>query len=532
MIETLRPLAALHTGGPKHHNLSFLTDMKLPVTRRHLLLAAMAAGSGAAFAGTGTWFTPLTESAPVTSPNSAEELTSPWVTPADISQKNAVSLREVEDEVLSYGQSIVRAANLGSSASMFDMIAYDPSGEYIFIPHETQWGAGVTRYNVYDNKSEVIFQGDGNGENGDFSNDFGAFDPCRFTPNGTLFLAEEWSGAGRVVEVLNPFAPAEEIEARVLDSIANVSHEGINFSKRFKDTIYYVDENNSGSIYKFVMSKAGDYTKGQTFVLSVDGFEGAAAENWNSATNAATVRTGEATWVALTDKNGVPLPGISDPFLDDYADVNVRAGRTAADDGGGTPFGRPEDMAVSTLRRGNREVIYFTATSESTVYSIEMLGNGNRMSKRPDKAIVRVFASESGTPKNLGFAPTSASLNSPDNLAMDALGNIYVVEDAPNGDSTGGDIWMVRDANGDGVGESLDHFMSIRADGCEATGMIWNPAIPTEFAVCVQHPDSTDLAKVADGHGDAVWLFNVTNVPNQRFVRQLNQAGHRAPFGE
>lgn len=89
---------------------------------------------------------------------------------------------------------------------------------------------------------------------------------------------------------------------------------------------------------------------------------------------------------------------------------------------------------------------------------------------------------------------------------------------------------MVRDVNNDGVGESLDHFLSLRVDGSEATGMIWNPAIPTEFAVCVQHPDSTDLADVPDGLGDAVWMFNVSHIDNQHFVNQLNRAP--VQFGE
>ena len=72
--------------------------------------------------------------------------------------------------------------------------------------------------------------------------------------------------------------------------------------------------------------------------------------------------------------------------------------------------------------------------------------------------------------------------------------------------------------------------MSIQVDGAEATGMIWNPIIKTEFSVAVQHPDSTDLALVPDGLGDAVWIFNVTPIPNQQFVNQLNRA--TVKFGE
>lgn len=525
--------------------------MKRPSIRHQLALTAALLGAPAAIAGTQTWFTPLTESAPVTAPNSLEELSSPWVAPEGISQKNVVSMREVEDAILSPQQSIVRV-EAGTQSSMFDMLAYSPDGEHLFIPHETPFGAGVTRYSIYDNSCEVLFQGDQGGATGDWANDYGAFDPCRFTPNGTLFLAEEWAGMGRVVEVMNPFDPIAQIQIRVLESIANVSHEGINFSKKFKDTIYFVDEDHSGSIYKFVMKTAGDYTTGQTFVLSVDAFAGDPVANFNTADT----RTGRATWEPITDANGVPLPGISDPFADDLGNPNARPGRDAANDVGGTPYGRPEDMAVSRLANGN-EVLYFTATSEGAVYSVEILEQrrpayiagrwtwqrqGRSWIRRwvppvfragPTKpsgdAIVRTYI-DASSPKNVGFAPTTGELNSPDNLALDALGNVYVIEDAPNGSSTGGDIWMVRDVNNDGVGESLDHFLSIRVDGCEATGMIWNPAIPTEFAVAVQHPDSTDLSNVPAGLGDSVWLFNVTPIENQQFVRKLNAA--EVPFGE
>ncbi len=71
---------------------------------------------------------------------------------------------------------------------MIDMIAHDDTGEFLFLPHETPFGAGATRYDLVNDTSHVIFQGDMMGILGDYSNDFGAFDPCRFTPNETLFL--------------------------------------------------------------------------------------------------------------------------------------------------------------------------------------------------------------------------------------------------------------------------------------------------------------------------------------------------------
>src|SRR5690606_17070526 len=154
---------------------------------------------------------------------------------------------------------------------------------------------------------------------------------------------------------------------------------------------------------------------------------------------------------------------------------------------------------------------------------------------------------ETVTPKNAGFASTSGVLNSPDNLAQDALGNIYIIEDAPNGSSTGGDIWFLRDADTDGVAESLDHFLTIQVAESEATGMIFNPVKPTEFVVAVQHPRSTDLEGYPTGFGDAIWTFDLSNVAappcsearaegpfkvcaknNGKFVKELEKAARRA----
>lgn len=474
-------------------------------TLSSVLAASAVVLSQASFAGTDLFFNPLTQSAPVSQPNSVNELTSPWQVPAGISQDNLTSMAEIEADA--FGQTTVRVSENGvggpsrlSNATMWDMVAYDETGQYIYIPHETFTGAGVTRYDVENDFAEVLFQGDEAGLTGDWTNDWGAFDPATYTPNGTLFAAEEWSGEGRVMEVLNPKAAAHDIEVRELTSIANVSHEGLRFSKDEK-TLYFVDENRSGSIYKFVMKRKGDYTVGQTFVLSVDAFDGDASLNYNDEVNEGEVRTGLATWIPLTNRNGSKIKTPTNPF--EVTAEDNRPGRTAADEVGATPFGRPEDMEVTTLANGN-EAVFFAATSETAIYSIEML------SKR--KAIVKLAVEGGVTPQNLGHLPTTGVLNSPDNLAQDALGNIFIIEDAPNSSDVGGDIWFIRDVNTDGVAESIDHFMSIQVDGAEATGMIFNPAKPTEFVVAVQHADSTNLSLVPEGNGDALWKFDLSGV--------------------
>ncbi len=499
-----------------------------------IMAGAILSVSSTAVAGTMPYFEPLTESAPVTEPNSDEELFAPWVTPRGVSQDNLTSMAEIESDP---SQSVGRAPDIsvpgsgeqdvsaGASQSMWDMAAFDATGRFIFNPHESPWSAGLSRYDTWTDRNELLWSGDGQGALGDWSNDFAAFDPATFTPNCTVFAAEEWSGEGRLFETTNPFAPVEDIEVRELESIANVAHEGLRFSHD-KKTLYYVDEWRSGSIYKFVMKKRGDYTKGQTFVLVVDDFAGDPADYFSDESNADQPRTGLATWVPITDKKGNPLTSV-DPFRngptnDPRSNEDTRGGRPAADEVNGTPYGRPEDMEIGRLKNG-REVMYFTATSETSVYSVEMLP-GN-------KAMVRLFAGPE-TPTNLGFDPTTGVLNSPDNLAQDALGNIFIIEDAPNSSSTGGDIWFARDTDNDGVAESIDHFLSVRVAGSEATGMIFHPTNATRFVVNVQHPTSTDLEEVPGGFGDALWEFDVRQAAGRKTAWKLQAAAFRDVFSD
>jgi len=492
----------------------------------------------AVLAGTAPYFNPLTQSTAVATANHINEQLSPWQAPAGMSQINLTSLSEIE---ASPGQSIVRVPGLGRVATMIDMLAFDPSGRYLFMPHETAFGAGLSRLDLHENKSEILLAGDLGASdpvtNGfcvvdgitpgqvstacpawDF--DYGAFDPARWTPNGTVWVAEEWSGLGRVIEILDPTgaAPADPTARpelygshyREITTIANVAHEGINFSRRFHNqVIYYVDEWNSGSIYALVLKQPGDYLGGgQTFVLRVDDFlasGGEAGADWNQGGNADARRFGLATWVPVTNSNGQALPGVPNPFRDGISadpatNPNARGGRAAADAVGGTPFGRPEDVEVGTLANFH-EVVYVTLTSERRVISIEILGGG--------KAMVRELVSDADTPKNVGFPSTTAVMNSPDNLAQDALGNIYVVEDSPNSGNVGGDVWFVRDTDNNGVAESLDHFMSLQVAGSESTGMVFDPINPGRFVISVQHPASTDLEAVPNGIGDAIWEFNI-----------------------
>lgn len=447
-------------------------------------------------------FVPLTHSAVISrQANDAYEWRQPWLTPAGVVAINLTSLHEIEADPL---QSSLRVAGLGRQASMTDMNAFDPGGRYVFIPHETRFGGGVSRYDIVTDRAVNLFHGDGRGAVDDWRHDYGSLDPATWTPRDTLLIAEEWSGQGRVFELLNPLVDTvagESVRLRELQAIPNVAHEGLRFNRR-GDALYFVDENYSGSIYKFVPGHPDDYSNGQSYVLVVDAFGGNAAAGWNEGGNRFSVRTGAAVWRPITDPRGVKLTR-HDPFAN-----RSRGGRAAADEVNGTPFGRPEDIEVGRLANGH-EVLYFTATAEDTVYAVEEL-DGNH-------ARVRV-AADPATPRNLGFAATSGRLKAPDNLAQDSNGNIYILEDSP-GDA-GADIWFMRDSNRDGIAESLDHFMSLRVRGAEHTGMIFRPGHPGQFAINVQHPDST--ADRQNGHGDALWLVVVSGQARADIERHGN----------
>ena len=486
-----------------------------------------------------------------------EAFSGPWEAPQGITQRLLTSMEEIETS--SNGQTVVRNPGRGNVASMWDMLAYDPSGNYIFIPHETLFGAGVSRYDVANDRVDILFAGDSSGRQGFIDGtDFGAFDPVRYTPNGTIIAGEEWSGAGRLVEYCDPLgaAPTDPIvgpagtelvagncetdpnaDYRILDGLPLSAQEGISFSLDTPDDVmYFIDEDNTGSVYKSEFVVSGEYNVAQTFCLSVDSFAASSddpASSWSAATSS---RVGQATWVAITQADGSPIPGFQDPtenilttgtFGDEVDDAGL-AGRLAADDAGCTPFGRPEDTAITHAGNGN-ELVYFTATSEDAVYSIEETDSGPFVRLAAQQADFGTSAPEegngnlvSGTAQNVGFEPTDALFNNPDNLAIDALGNIYVIEDAPNTSSIGADggaVWFLRDMNNDGVAESLDHFLALSANQSEHTGMIFNPVDPTKFVIAVQHPQSTGLGDIDQdgvrdgiGIGDAMWEFDLTNV--------------------
>jgi secreted PhoX family phosphatase len=81
-----------------------------------------------------------------------------------------------------------------------------------------------------------------------------------------------------------------------------------------------------------------------------------------------------------------------------------------------------------------------------------------------------------------GDAP-NYGLQSPDNLASDNSGNLYIVED-----NSPSDIWLAgKDGNHDGVADSVALFATLTTTGAEGTGIYFPPGMPNVMLVNVQH---------------------------------------------
>ena len=107
-------------------------------------------------------------------------------------------------------------------------------------------------------------------------------------------------------------------------------------------------------------------------------------------------------------------------------------------------------------------------------------------------------------------------LRNADNLAIDAEGNMYIIEDRDG--STDDDIWFAKDINKDGdlldAGEGLARWASNGTPGSEFTGLYFDKFNANVAYVNIQHPASgvdrtmmitaTPAAVPVPG---AVWLF-------------------------
>ena len=346
-----------------------------------------------------------------------------------------------------------------TNSGVWDMIDSNRTGpdanRYLFMPFEpSNFGgvpntaSGAQRHDTWTGETLTIVDvGTDNFQRGDAS---------RWTPWGGWLTGEEnWNpgGAtsepsGRLYEITNPVTttgPGDTNFIQRNNVLPRVSHEGLAFDS--ENSLYFVDENSSGSIYKYVSANPnadnGDtyFAAGTTYAMKV----GAGANDSAS---------GLFTWEVL--------------------DVFNTDGRAAADDVFATAYSRPEDLEIRNLGNGT-EQLFFAATGTDDVYTLDL-----------NTQEVFQFATQDTIDIATGVAVGSA-FNNVDNLAIDADGNIYIVEDqgTPNAD-----IWRAIDEDKDGVAEGLSRWVAMQVTGAEPTGLFFSLADPNVAYLNIQHPAS------------------------------------------
>jgi len=426
------------------------------MSRLHPLAAALALAFCAQTASAQTLFSTFT---PIAASVAAGAL--PEASPFVLSSAN-FSQRSVADRTtqLAAGQ-----FNTGSW-DMIDTNRTGPdAGRYLFSVFETAQ-AGVQRYDTVTGNTVTLWASPAAAP---ALNSAVAFDASRWTPFGTYLTAEENWGSqpqpyGRLFELTNPTSATTGTGTLLhRNAVARVSHEGLAFDRN--NSLYYIDELNGGSLYKY---SSATPTNGATY------FNGGVNSVLRVGTGAMDNATGASSWVAFTDVAGVGLAGsvtITDPngivSVDGRATTNTAAFL-------GTNYQRPEDLEIQTLANGD-QILYVATTTTNQVYSLNLATNE-----------MKLFVSRNTIDAATGLAVGSA-FTSPDNLAIDAAGNIYVVEDQPGGAA---DIWFATDTNRDGVAESMSRWATLSTVGAEPTGLYFDLFNSNRAFVNVQHPAS------------------------------------------
>jgi uncharacterized protein len=431
------------------------------------LLPGVAAADGPRFSD----FTPLTASAGPTANEAA---------PITLSNP-AFRQRSIADRNTQLAQDVPNAGN-------WDMNTVNEDGKnkgrYLFTVFETGQ-AGVQRHDLVTGQTDTVWHSLAAGEHV-------AFDASYWTPWNTLITAEEsWetkvggstSPYGRLFELKNPLSapgiagalqPDGNADAVFVhqNAIPRTSHEGIQFDK--DGNLYFIDELNGGCLYKFVSAaplakvkngKADYFAAGQTFVLRVG--DGATPN-----------ATGSYRWIPFTDARGKALPGAI--AITDTRGVKSVDARNTTDLAAfkGTDYQRPEDLQL--VRRKGREYLFVATTTTNEVYQLDLRAQ-----------TISVFANRNSTDLATS-APVGSALTSPDNLAVDLDGHLYIVEDR-NG-AVDDDIWFARDLNQDGdlldAGEGLARWASNGTPGSEFTGLYFDPHNERRAWVNIQHPNS------------------------------------------
>ncbi|MGH7679821.1 MAG: alkaline phosphatase PhoX, partial [Gemmatimonadaceae bacterium] len=313
---------------------------------------------------------------------------------------------------------------LGKGVDNFDMLTLNETGpqagRFLYRTHEVGSNGSLSETDLWTGLTRIVAN----------ASHFEALDGIVWTPWHTVLFAEERIVAtfddpavpDAVGGLVYEYDPATGI-TRPLPAVGARSHEGLRFD--VNGNLYGISESTpgnagqSGALYKFVPDTKGDLSSGQLYALKVlDG----------------TTKTGPAVWVPL-DRDAVRINSDAEA---------IRVGATG--------WARPEDIEIGTSTGNNvggQGVMFVATTTDDLILRIELKG---------DVAFVSDFIRE-GVNVN--------GLASPDNLALDPWGNLFIAED--NGP---GDIWFAPAVGGgELVASQVVRFASLTDCAAEPTGI-------------------------------------------------------------
>ncbi len=393
----------------------------------------------------------------------------------------------------------------------------------------TPWGTYLTceeNFNGYFGNTDPVGRlltarenryGVGTNAGGGLGNGFGyrwhTVDP-RFDINAN---ANEPNRFGWIVEI-DPFAPASKPVKRT--ALGRFKHENAELvvGSDGKVVVYMGCDERNEYIYKFVSTGTFDASNPTSVANRNLLSEGKLYVARFDAGTVSGDQTGTGAWIELThDLNGLTA---ANGFAD-QAEVLTFA-RQAGDRVGATMMDRPEWVAANPVKAGE---VYITLTNNNrrgtaTASSNAVDGSTVAGSARPpvDEAnprannvwghIVRwnetgaqasaltfgwdIFVL-AGQPSITGARAPSANVtadnlfNSPDGLAFDSFGRLWIQTDGNYGNT--GDFANMGNNQmlvGDPVTQEVRRFL-VGPSGCEVTGITWTPDRKTMF-VNIQHP--------------------------------------------
>ena len=379
-----------------------------------------------------------------------------------------------------YAQTVFAREGDGGTIDLWDMNTQNETGEqagrFLFRTHETSPAASenpspsqVSMTDLETNATRVLAQNPTwERFDGIVWNDKGttAMDPSAegATTKQTILAAEETqrqaapdprvpqAQAGLVYEI-NP----ETGEDVPRPAVGSRSHEGMRFDPQ--GNLYGISETNGqpngqqpnpvgGFIYRFVPERPGDLSSGELFALRIVEPTGD--------------RTGEAMWV--------PLDPVQSQINSDVA----------AAEAGATGYNRPEDVEIATSTGNNRgasgaNTMYVAITGEDRVLAIDL--------REPESGSEHLTAFVADYVRAGVNAPAGSrspnDFDSPDNLALDRSGNLFITEDPggefDRGKRFGDDIFVAtpdRTAAGrPTLAQEVVRFASLTDCDAEPTGI-------------------------------------------------------------